>query len=111
MPNYHLPITNLSMSNQTVRVVARINALPDKIEALKAVLLELIEPTRQEAGAIKYELLQNQVDSAEFTFVEEWASNEALDTHLASPHLQAVVAKLNGLIAIPPDIRRYNLLA
>jgi len=96
---------------KTIRVVARIVALPEKIEALKAVLLEIIEPTRQEPGAIKYELLQNQSDPTDFTFIEEWASNEALETHLASPHLQAAIAKLEGLVATSPDIRFYHLLA
>lgn len=99
------------MTNQTLRVVARVKALPDKIEALKAVLLEVIEPTRQETGAIKYELLQNQADPTDFTFVEEWESAQALDVHLATPHLQAAVAKLDGLVTAPPDIRRYYLLA
>jgi quinol monooxygenase YgiN len=96
---------------KTIRVVARIVALPEKIEALKAVLLEIIEPTRKELGAIKYELLQNQSDLTEFTFIEEWASNEALETHLASPHLQAAIAKLEGLVATSPDVRFYHLLA
>ncbi|HEY9802136.1 MAG TPA: putative quinol monooxygenase [Leptolyngbyaceae cyanobacterium] len=99
------------MTTQTLRVVARLTALPDKVEEFKTVLLGLIEPTREEAGAIKYELLQNQSDPTDFTFVEEWASGEALDNHLASPHTQATVAKLEGLMATPPDIRRYNLLA
>ncbi|QLE55784.1 putative quinol monooxygenase [Nostoc sp. TCL26-01] len=99
------------MTTQTVRVVARVVALPDKVGELKAVLLELIEPTRKEAGAIKYELLQNQSDPTDFTFVEEWASAEALDAHLDSPHLQAVGAKLVGLVANEPDIRRYEVLA
>jgi quinol monooxygenase YgiN len=94
----------------TIRVVARIIALPDKVEALKAVLLELIEPTRQENGCIKYELLQNQSDPTDFTFVEEWASNHALDAHLASAHIEKAVAQLDGLVAAEPDIRRYYLL-
>lgn len=59
------------MTNQTIRIVARVIALPNKVEELKAVLLELIEPTRQEAGAIRYELLQNQSDPTDFTFIEE----------------------------------------
>ncbi|MBD2495732.1 putative quinol monooxygenase [Nostoc sp. FACHB-280] len=99
------------MSNQTLRVVARLIALPDKVEELKALLLSIIEPTRQEAGVISYELLQNQSDPTDFTFVEEWTSAEALDTHLNSPHLQAALVKLEGLVATAPDIRRYNLLA
>jgi quinol monooxygenase YgiN len=99
------------MTNQTLRVVARLIALPEKVEELKALLLGLIEPTRQETGAIKYELLQNQSDPTDFTFVEEWASHADLDTHLASTHIQAAIAQLDGLVATPPDIRRYHLLA
>ncbi|WP_392535414.1 putative quinol monooxygenase [Nostoc sp. C117] len=99
------------MTNHTIRVVARMIALPNKVEELKAVLLELIEPTRQEPGAIKYELLQNQQDPTDFTFLEEWTSDEALNTHLNSPHFQAGAAKLEALLAATPDIRRYHLLA
>jgi quinol monooxygenase YgiN len=100
------------MTNQTIHVVARFVAIPNKVEELKAILLGLIEPTRLEAGVIKYELLQNQSEPTDFTFVEEWESAAALDTHLASPHLQAAIAKLEGLIAAPlEDIRRYSILA
>jgi quinol monooxygenase YgiN len=98
------------MTNQTIRIVARIIALPNKVEELKAVLLELIEPTRQEAGAIEYKFLQNQDDPTDFTFVEEWNSDEALNTHLDSPHFQAAAAKLEGLVTAAPDIRRYHLV-
>ncbi|QXE24199.1 antibiotic biosynthesis monooxygenase [Richelia sinica FACHB-800] len=43
--------------------------------------------------------------------MEEWSSNEDLDVHLSSPHLQAAAAQLEGLVALPPDIRRYQILA
>ena len=99
------------MTNQTIRVVARFIALPNKVEELKSVLMEFIERTRPEAGAIKYELLQNQSDPTDFTFVEEWTSDQALNTHLDSPHIQAGVAKLEGLVTAAPDVRRYHLLA
>lgn len=99
------------MSKSTVRVVARLVALPNKIEELKSLLLSIIEPTRQEPGCIQYQLLQNLSDPTDFTFVEEWDSHAALDAHLASPHLQAGIERLNGLVAAPPDIRRYEWLA
>lgn len=63
------------MSNQTIRVVARIVAIAEKVDEVRAILMELIEPTCQEEGCIKYELLENQADSTDFTFVEEWSSN------------------------------------
>ncbi|WP_373534389.1 putative quinol monooxygenase [Microcoleus sp.] len=99
------------MSKPTLRVVARLVAFPDKVAELKSLLLSIIEPTRQEEGCIKYELLQNQADPTDFTFVEEWESAALLEVHLASTHLQAAVQKLDGLAVAPPDIRRYELLA
>lgn len=99
------------MSNSTLRVVAHLVALPDKIEDLKTLLLSLIEPTRQEPGCIQYELYQNQTDPTDFTFIEEWENAELLDAHLASSHIQNAIPKLTGIAAGPPDIRRYHLLA
>lgn len=99
------------MPQSTVRVVARLIAFPDKVEETKALLLSLVPLTRQEAGFIQYDLLQNQSDPTDFTFVEEWESNEALDTHLASPHLQAAVMRIPELAAEGPDIRRYTLIS
>ncbi|HAX86686.1 MAG TPA: antibiotic biosynthesis monooxygenase [Cyanobacteria bacterium UBA11370] len=96
------------MSNPTVRVVARLVALPEKVEELKAVLSGLIEPTRVEDGCIQYELYQNQADPTDFTFVEEWASSAALDAHLQSTHIQEAIQQLEGLVGAAPDIRRYD---
>ncbi|MEW6496150.1 MAG: putative quinol monooxygenase [Cyanobacteriota bacterium] len=98
------------MSKTTIRVVARVVALEDKVEQVKSVLIGLVEPTRKEEGCLVYELLQNQKDSTDFTFVEEWESQELLDAHLASAHIAEAVSQLNGLLAAAPDIRVYRLL-
>ncbi len=99
------------MSKPTLRVVARLTAFPDKVAELKSLLLSIIEPTRQEAGCIKYELLQNQSEPTDFTFVEEWESAALLEVHLGSTHIQDALLQLEGLAVGPPDIRRYELLA
>lgn|ERR671932_147600 len=99
------------MSQTTIRVVAHIVTLPDKVEEVKSVLLSIIEPTRQEDGCIVYELLQNQEDPTDFTFVEEWESQELLNAHLTSVHIAEALLQLKGLIAAEPDIRVYQLLA
>ncbi len=98
------------MSN-TIRVVARVVAIPEKVDEVKAILIGLIEPTRQETGCMTYELLHNQAEPTDFTFVEEWFSKAALDTHLDSAHIAAASDKLEGLLAAEPDIRYYKLLA
>lgn len=94
----------------TIRVVAHVIAKPDQIEALKALTLSILEPTRQESGCIQYELHQNLQDPADFTFIEEWESEAALEAHLQTPHLQAAMAQLDGIVAAMPDIRSYQRL-
>lgn len=99
------------MNNQTVRVVARVVAISENVERVKAILIGLIEQTRAEEGCIQYQLLQNQATPTDFTFVEEWTDNTALDAHLASLHIETASNQLEGLIAEEPDIRLYKLLA
>jgi quinol monooxygenase YgiN len=98
------------LPEETLRVVARIIALPESVAEVRSWLSDLIEPTRNEPGCVSYELLQNQSDATDFTFVEEWASGDALDAHLKSAHLQNVVSRVAGLLAAEPDIRRYSLV-
>ena len=94
----------------TVRVVAHITARPDTVEATRDLLKSLILPTRIEQGCITYQLLQNETDPTDFTFVEEWTSDEDLDAHLASDHLKMAGARGAELFAAPPDIRRYRVV-
>ena len=98
------------MNQESVRVVAKIQALPGKAEAVREILCKLIEPTRQEAGCLTYELWQNKYNETDFTFVEVWSSEAALDAHAASQHLKAVGAELQGLVTRPADVRRYDLV-
>lgn len=99
------------MSKTTITVVARVIALPDKVDVVKLVLMSLIEPTRQEIGCITYELFQNHADLTYFTFVEEWESQALLTTHLASVHIAKAQSQLQGLIATAPEIGIYQQLA
>lgn len=94
----------------TVHVVARFIAKPGKEEALKAVLNTLIAPTRRELGCYQYDLLFNPLDPQEFTFVERWESDKAVDQHDATKHLQTAIAEVEPLVEVPPDIRRYHLV-
>jgi quinol monooxygenase YgiN len=99
------------MRQDTLRVVARIQAQHGKVNELQSVLSSLVEPTRKEPGCLSYELLQNNEDPTDFTFVEEWQSNIALESHFATKHFKEALTKLPNLIAAEPDIRRYHLVS
>ncbi|MEO6333897.1 MAG: putative quinol monooxygenase [Pyrinomonadaceae bacterium] len=98
------------MSTKTVRVVARVTSKPDKIDQVRGALMSLVPPTRAEDECVAYELLQNNEDPTDFTFVEEWSSDASLDEHLQTDHFKFAAAKLDGLLDAPPDIRRYTSL-
>jgi quinol monooxygenase YgiN len=95
----------------SLRVVAHVTARPDTIEQTKELLLSIIGPTREEAGCVSYQLHVNNANPAEFTLIEEWASDGALDEHFTRPHMQAAFARVPDLLAAPPDIRRYSIIA
>lgn len=99
------------MANHSVRVVARIVALPSKAEAMEAILMSLIAPTRSERGCISYRLLQDQDEPARFVFIEEWASTQAIEAHMKSPHVAEAIARAQSLFAAAPEIRTYRVLA
>jgi quinol monooxygenase YgiN len=93
-----------------IRVVAHLTSKPDTIDDTRQALEGFVIPTRAEDGCIYYELMQNNDDPTDFTFVEEWESDETLDAHLESPHISAFKERAGDLLACDPDIRRYKLL-
>ena len=96
------------MAEETLKVIARIKARPEKIEETRALLTGLVEPTRAEAGCLRYELLHNTADPTDFTFVEEWRDDSALESHFNTEHVKAALARFQELAAEPLDLRRYR---
>jgi quinol monooxygenase YgiN len=76
-----------------VAVVAIFVAKPGKEEELRTVLEANVAPTREERGALQYDLHRDIEEPRRFIFVERWESKEALDAHGKSAHIQAFRAK------------------
>ena len=95
---------------EPIHVIARHFARPESVEPVREILLSLIEPSRAEAGCLKYELLQSLDAPAEFTFVETFASDEALRLHAAAPYIAGLQARLGDLVARPSEVFRYRLV-
>lgn len=99
------------MTETTLRVIARFRAQPGREADLEKVLIGLIEPTREESGCIGYELLVNLEDRREFTFVEEWQGESALEAHLSTDHIASAIREFPDLLAQELDLRKYHLIA
>ncbi len=99
------------MQTRSVHVIARMKARKDKADTLKAALSALIGPTRNEAGCIAYYLLNNRQAPEEFTFVEQWENEQALQKHLSSEHIKNALGQMDELLEAPPDIQQYDCIA
>ena len=84
------------MSNVTV--VAKVTAKSEAIEAVKAELIKMLVPTRQEEGCIEYRLHQDHDNPAVLVFYENWKNLTCLEQHMNSPHFKAYVAAVGDLI-------------
>lgn len=86
-------------------VTAILAVQPDKVEEVKRYLTEtVLPPTHEEEGCIAYTLHQDVEDPTRLVFVEKWASKEALDAHMQSPHVQAMLAFAGDKLAAHPAI-------
>lgn len=92
----------------TTHVTACFTARPETIDALRPILVALVEPIRQDPGCIRCNLVANVADPAEMTFIEEWNSQAALDRHLAEAFVKAAVAAAEPLLAGPLDFRVHT---
>jgi len=82
-----------------ITIAAKLIAKEDSIEEVKAELLRMIAPTRQEKGCIEYRLHQDNQDPATFLFYENWENPACLEQHLNSEHYKSYLAAVGNLIA------------
>jgi quinol monooxygenase YgiN len=95
---------------KTLTVVAMFEARPGKEIDLRAALLELVKPTRQETGCVNYDLHESAENPAKFLFHENWTSKAHLEAHLQSAHLQALLPRIEELCVAPPQITLWKAI-
>lgn len=83
---------------ELVTVFATMRALPGKEQELRDALVALVGPTTKEAGCVNYDCHQGIEDPAFFSFYENWESAEHLGAHLGSPHLTAILSRVDDLL-------------
>jgi quinol monooxygenase YgiN len=59
---------------------------------------EFIERTRKEDGCLLYDVWQSNSDPLAIVLVESWASQRALDAHLAQDWMKAILPRAMALL-------------
>ena len=87
-------------------VVAVFRTRPANEMALKAALLAMLLPTREEVGCVNYDLHQADDDPGSFFFHETWESADHHRAHLDTPHVRQLLAITSNLLVEP--IREFK---
>jgi quinol monooxygenase YgiN len=98
------------MENSIIHVTSHVLARPEYTNKVKTLLTELVEPSRQESGCLRYHVHQNRAVPEEFFVFAEWASEEEFEAHLSSPHIEEAFIEGGELLQRPPETHRYQRL-
>jgi quinol monooxygenase YgiN len=106
------PVTlGSTMSQKLLIVVAEMIARSGREDELRQKLAGFVAPTRAENGCVQYDLHEAEDQPGHFLFFEKWTSAEALDAHLASPHIASVLPELGSILAQPARISKFRQIA
>jgi quinol monooxygenase YgiN len=84
-----------------VHIICTIKSKPEHRERMKELLLELVEPARNESGCLYYDLYQDSSAPDTFILLDGWTSKETLAMHAVHPNVLRVVELMQPLMASP----------
>ena len=87
-------------------IFARFHAHPGNEGAVAEALLEVIVPTRAEAGCLSIHAFQSVRDSQLFYIHSRWKDEAAFDYHAGLPHTRRFIQRVEPLIEGPLDVTR-----
>lgn len=91
-------------------VVAQIRAKPGMEDALRAVTLPLVAQVRAEPNNLTYFLHEAREAPGHFIFYEIFATQADFEAHNATPHVQALFARLSELAEGDVQVTRMAIL-
>lgn len=88
-----------------IGVIAKLSIKEGKQEEFEKVALDLMAKVNaNEPGCITYKLYKSKSSDTEYTFLEQYESQDALKAHGQSDHFKAAQAGLGACLAGAPSI-------
>jgi quinol monooxygenase YgiN len=94
-----------------ILVDARCSILAERQDDFTREVKKNIPRVRLEDGCRRYELCADILNPGIFHFIEEWENQEALDRHIAQPHMQEYFAKTAPWHAAATVLTIYTILS
>src|SRR5689334_17349283 len=84
--------------------MAIIQLQPGKQEQFLKAARPFIAESRKEKGCLAYDMHVSATDPNKIVSIEQYESDAAMIVHNSSPHLQALVGAVSGLLAAAPQL-------
>jgi quinol monooxygenase YgiN len=92
--------------SSAVSVVSHVDVAPNP--AVAPMLARLAETSRQEAGNLRFDVLQHTMRGNHFTVIETWTDQAALDAHVTAAHTRQYRDEVLPLTGSPLDERVFK---
>jgi len=89
----------------TLKMIVQPERRRDLLETMRG----MFEPTRVERGCLSYRLYEDVEDSNAFVLLEEWETQQDLESHIRTENQQRLFALLD-LLSEQPELR-YNTVS
>lgn len=93
-----------------ITIVAKCSVKPSATDEFLELALSLVHASRAETGNVSYDFYCDLKNQAQFTFIECWKDQEAINLHNASEHFVTFGEKAAPLFSAPLDIGLYRKL-
>jgi quinol monooxygenase YgiN len=103
------PAASAQDGSEAVYVVTHVDFTPPNAAQGEALLKAFAADAGHDAGAIRYEVLQEPTRKNHFTLVTVWKNQAAFDAHLSSPRTREFRDKIQPLLGSPFDERLHRL--
>lgn len=92
----------------TIRVVAKNQVKPEKIQEFVDLCKNLVEESLKEEGCIEYGVYQELENLGTLTMLEEWKDESSLNEHLNSNHFKKIFPLLSECLEKETEINVYR---
>ena len=92
----------------SIIVTGVIDLDPAQRDAAITAFTDCMEATRAEDGCEHYAFSGDLADPGRFHLSEQWATQAAIDTHMATPHLTALLGKMGELGVTSANLTKWD---
>ena len=93
-----------------INLPATFHAKAGQESVLQSLLVGMLEPSQNEPGCLRYNLLKDSENPAIFMFQEQFTDKQAFDEHCQQAHFLNLLDRLEGLLEQEPTITFYDQL-